>query len=192
MSVVDLYIDYFSQPSRAVLSFCIEAQIPYKIIEIRLAKGSNLKEDYLKISPYGTVPAIVHNTHKIYESHAIMCYLADVFNKNDPWYPKPPEKRVYIEIYLYWHNQNIRTCFGNYIYNKYIGPKFFQTKYSQDINDFCEFGQSQSLEFLDYNLKNKFVAGTDQPTIADLSLYCELSQMFMINHDFSYYKNLTK
>lgn len=36
--VIKLYIDYGSQPARAVLAFCLIAKIPYEVIETRIFK----------------------------------------------------------------------------------------------------------------------------------------------------------
>ena len=189
---IDLYIDYFSQPSRAVLAFCIEAKIPFKIKLIRLANGDNLKEEFFKISPWGNVPVIVHNGKSYYESHAIMCYLADVFNVDESWYPKTPEKRIIIDMYLHWHHENIRGNFAGYIFNKFFGPKFFGMKFSQEFNDICITRQRAVLEYIDQILATKYIAGTEKPSIGDLSCYCELTQMAIDNFDFTPYKNVSK
>lgn len=36
--VIKLYIDYGSQPSRAVLALCLIGKIPFEIIEIKIMK----------------------------------------------------------------------------------------------------------------------------------------------------------
>lgn len=36
--VIQLYIDYVSQPSRAVLALCIIGKIPFEVKETRIAK----------------------------------------------------------------------------------------------------------------------------------------------------------
>lgn len=36
--VIKLYIDYSSQPSRAVLALCLIGKIPIEIIEVRIFK----------------------------------------------------------------------------------------------------------------------------------------------------------
>lgn len=36
--VIKLYIDYGSQPARAVLAFCMIAKIPYDVVETRIFK----------------------------------------------------------------------------------------------------------------------------------------------------------
>lgn len=38
-SPVKLYIDYLSQPCRAVIALCILENIPYEVIEVRLMKA---------------------------------------------------------------------------------------------------------------------------------------------------------
>ena len=37
--VIKLYIDYGSQPARAVLSLCLINNIPHEVVEIKLLKG---------------------------------------------------------------------------------------------------------------------------------------------------------
>ena len=189
---VELYIEHFSQPSRALMAFCVEAKIPHTLKEVRLAKLENFKPDFLKISPWGTVPAAIHNGLKLRESHAIMCYLADVYNVEDHWYPKDPSKRVYVDTYLHWHHENIRGSFAMYFFNKYFGPKLFGTKFNKELNDSLVIKQAEVLSYIDEILKDSFIAGTEKPTIGDISCYCELSQMFLENYDFSKYQHVTK
>ena len=187
-----MYLDHFSQPCRAVHAFCVEAGIPFTIRETRLAKGENLHPDFLRINPWGTVPAIVHNNHCIYESHAILVYLCENFPVPDHWYPKCPEKRLKLSTYLHWHHINVRVPFGNYIFNKFFGPRFFGTPFSQEINDVAVRLQEQTLLFLDDMLETKFVAGLDEVSIGDLSCYCELSQLYIDRYNFARYKNVAK
>ena len=189
---VELFIEHMSQPSRALIAFCIEAKIPHTIKEIRLAKKQNLTEDFLKISPWGTVPAAIHNGLKLRESHAIMCYLADVYKVEDHWYPRDLSKRVYVDTYLHWHHENIRGNFAIYFFNKHFGPKIYGTKFNQEINDSCVGKQVEVLNFIDEILKNSFIAGSEKPTVGDFSCYCELSQMLLEKYDFSKYQHVTK
>lgn len=189
---VELYIDYFSQPSRAVLAFCIEAEIPFEIKEIRLAKNEQFSDSYKKINPWGTVPSIVHNNQAITESHSILTYLAEEFQKTEPWYPVSRPIRTKINTYLHWHHHNIRTSFGFYVFNKFMGPRFYGRKFNQEFNDQCEVDQKIVLQYLDEILANQFAAQTNEVSVADLSLYCELSQCFILKISFSEYKNVSK
>ena len=188
---VQVYIDYFSQPSRAVLAFCIEAEIPHVIREVRLAKGEQNSEEFLKISPWGTVPAIVHKGIAISESHVILAYLADEFKKNDPWYPTDKIERIKVDTYLHWHHFGARLPFATYIFNIFMGPRFYNTKFNPEFSQKLEIDQSVSLQYLDSILKSSYAAGTNQITIADLSLYCELIQGLIIKLDYSSYPNVS-
>jgi len=37
--VIKLYINYVSQPSRAVLTLCLIAKIPHEVIEVNVMQG---------------------------------------------------------------------------------------------------------------------------------------------------------
>lgn len=83
METVYLYIDWGSQPSRAVASFCIINNIPHVIQETKLFEGQTRTKEFKAISPPMTVPAITHNGLSLYESHAILTYLCNVFPIED-------------------------------------------------------------------------------------------------------------
>ena len=53
-----IYIDWVSQPSRALVSFCRHNNIPSEIREIRIFKMEHMSDEYVKINPKMQVPAI--------------------------------------------------------------------------------------------------------------------------------------
>ena len=55
---VKLYIDWLSQPSRAVLALARLAGVNHEVNEIRLSKGMNKTEEYQLIHPQQQVPAM--------------------------------------------------------------------------------------------------------------------------------------
>ncbi|CAG9311403.1 unnamed protein product [Blepharisma stoltei] len=190
-SPVILYMDYFSQPSRAVLSFCLIANIPHEVREIRIMRGDHLSEEFSRINPIKTIPTIVHNNITICESHAILAYLATVFHAEDHWYPSDPAQRAYVDQYLHWHHQNIRFGCGYYVFFRIYGIKLKVVKSSVDIDEMILERQKKALAFVNETLSAfPFIAKTYSPTIADLSCYCEFSQMEILNFDFSEYPNI--
>ena len=73
-----LYIDYFSQPSRAVLAFCKLNNIQVDIAEVQVMSLKQYSEDFKKKNPNSQVPCFEDtNGFVVYESHAIMRYLCD-------------------------------------------------------------------------------------------------------------------
>jgi len=45
------------------------------------------KDDYLKVNPYGYVPALKEGDFGLFESSAILKYIASKYG-DDHWYPK--------------------------------------------------------------------------------------------------------
>lgn len=78
--MADLVLHHAS-PSRSSVALWMLEEIgePYDLELISLAKGENLKPDYLAINPMGKVPALVHRGAVITEVAAICTYLADAF-----------------------------------------------------------------------------------------------------------------
>jgi glutathione S-transferase len=101
---VKIYLDYMSQPSRAVYAYCKAAEIPHEVIEVRIVSGDLRKPEFQKINPMRKVPAIEYKGFHLYESHAILVYLANKFGKAENLYPKDLEKRAVIDAYLHWHH----------------------------------------------------------------------------------------
>ena len=89
-----VYADFASQPSRAVIAFCRLNNIKFTLVETRLGKREHLTDEFIKISPAMIVPAIVEinkdtgEQWTLFESHAILRYLAKTRKVPDNWYPK--------------------------------------------------------------------------------------------------------
>lgn len=60
------------------------AGLPFREEVIRL-RQPDTKENILKVSPHGKVPLLVHGTRKIWESYAILEYLAEAFPEARLW-----------------------------------------------------------------------------------------------------------
>lgn len=58
-----------------------EIQAPYEFITLDMQVGEHLKPDFLEINPMGKVPAIVDGDFKLWESGAILLYVAEKFGK---------------------------------------------------------------------------------------------------------------
>ncbi|MEA5623326.1 glutathione S-transferase family protein [Nostoc sp. UHCC 0251] len=58
-----------------------ELGVPYEFVKLDMQAGEHLKPEYLAINPVGKVPAIVDGDFKLWESGAILLYLADKYGK---------------------------------------------------------------------------------------------------------------
>ena len=98
-----IYYDWASQPSRAVIAFCKFNNIPFELSSVRVAQGMHRTKEYTEMVPVQQIPAIKEIDLKtgeewnLFESHAIMRYLAKSRNCPDHWYPEDPVKRALVD-----------------------------------------------------------------------------------------------
>ena len=180
-----LYVDYASQPSRACLSFCELAGIPFELKMTRLAKGDGRKPEYLKINPLGQVPAMQEvdaDTGEVLftllESHTIMRYLAVTRNVADHWYPynKDLKKRALIDQYLDWHHTSLRAGCGGTVFKSMFAPAMQGKTYTDEELVEPKRILKNALNELERRLsKTRYLAG-DEISIADISAAHELDQ----------------
>jgi len=189
---VKLYVDFISQPARAVMALCKINNIPHELVEVRVFQYQQKTPEYAKVNPLQKIPALEDGDFKLSESHAIMRYLCNSRNVEEQWYPKKDlKKRALIDLYLDWHHTNTRRCTWFIVANNFPGSDFVQQ------NNLTAEGEGKAVGLVlkrieDFFLKdNKFIFG-DEMTIADLAACCEVTQLRMINFDFSSYPVLQK
>ncbi|PIN09773.1 Glutathione S-transferase [Handroanthus impetiginosus] len=175
-----LYVDRLSQPSRAILIFCKANGIEFEEVKVEFTKKETFSPEFTEINPMQQVPAIVHGDFKLFESHAILIYLASAFpGVADHWYPADVRKRAKIHSVLFWHHSNLRRGAVGYIFNSAITIISGQPVNLQAAAE----GEKLLLESLakieSYWLQGDgpFLLGNEKPSIADLSLVCEIMQL---------------
>jgi glutathione S-transferase len=75
-----------------------ELGIPYEFVKLDMQSGEHLKPEYLAINPFGKVPAIVDEDFRLWESGAILLYLADKYSKTPV---SPKESAVFSQWVLF-------------------------------------------------------------------------------------------
>ncbi|KAL5684422.1 hypothetical protein ACJX0J_010807, partial [Zea mays] len=155
-------------------------QIDFEEVTVDLFKSQHLTPEFKKINPMGQVPAIVDGRFKLFESHAILRYLASVFpGVADHWYPSDLFTRAKIESILDWHHSNLRRGAATLVMHTALAP-FLGLTTSHEAVKQAEKLVMQSLGVIESVwLKGdaKFLLGIPQPSIADLSLVCEIMQL---------------
>ncbi|MEG4285349.1 glutathione S-transferase family protein [Microcoleus sp. A006_D1] len=58
-----------------------EIGVPYEFVMLDMQAGAHLQPEFLEINPIGKVPAIVDGDFKLWESGAILLYLAQKYGK---------------------------------------------------------------------------------------------------------------
>lgn len=77
-----------------------ELGIPYQFVLLDMQSGEHLQPEYLKINPVGKVPAIVDGDFQLWESGAILVYLADKYGNAG----KSPEEQATLVQWILFAN----------------------------------------------------------------------------------------
>lgn len=107
MSSVKLYHFPFSGPSRGALFAARSIGVPVEVEIVDLFKKEQMKGSFLKINPQHCVPTLEDDGFVLWESHAIACYLADKYGKDDQWYPKDLKQRALVDQRLYFDSSSL-------------------------------------------------------------------------------------
>ncbi|KAK4728730.1 hypothetical protein R3W88_021718 [Solanum pinnatisectum] len=165
-----LYVDRLSQYCREVIIFCKLNGIDFEEVYIELSKGHQLSPEFREINPIQQVPAIMDGKFKLSESHAILRYLACAFPRiADHWYPADLYKRAKVESVLDWQRTTFPRGPGSFVFYSVLAPIVglpLNTKAAART----EKNFIASLAMID-----------DQPSIADLSLACEIMQLEVLD-----------
>ena len=153
-------------PNGHKISCLLEAlDMDYEAILVNLSEGEQLKPNFLKISPNGRIPAIVdtENDLSIFESGAIMIYLADKAGK---LIPQDTARRYKVMEWLMFQMGGIGPMMGqaNVFY------RYFPEKLQPAIDRYQNEGR-RLFEVLDKQLKDsEWLAG--DYSIADIANWC--------------------
>ncbi len=95
-----------------------ECGLPYTVHPVDLARGEQREAWFLELSPNGRIPAIRDGAQSLFESGAILQYLAE---KCGRFLPTEPERRWDVLQWLHWQVGGVGPMVGQSIsFNRYI------------------------------------------------------------------------
>lgn len=167
--MIDLYF-WHTPNGYKIAIFLEEAGLPYNLNTINIAKGEQFKPEFLAISPNNKIPAIVDNDPEdnsgplsVFESGAILWYLADKINK---FIPKDLRAKAEVSEWLFWQMSGLGPMAGqNHHFNIYAPEKipYAMERYIKET--------ARLYGVLNKQLEGKeWVAGNEY-SIADMAIY---------------------
>ncbi|KAG6389290.1 hypothetical protein SASPL_150757 [Salvia splendens] len=196
-----VYCDRMSQPSRAILIFCKENNAEFEEVTVEIGKGQHRTPEFAEVNPMKQVPAVIHGDFKLFESHAILIYLASTIpGVADHWYvlllclhpfsfsefpfqdqlmyPADVRERAKVHSVLDWHHTNLRRGSVGYLLNTVFAVAFGMPGDPKAAAEGEKLLSASLARIESFWLQGgPFLLGNSKPTIADLALACEVTQL---------------
>lgn len=163
--------------------------LDYEWKQVSPMKGETQTAEYRAIAPTGKIPAAEIDGVKLFESNAIIKYLAS--KNNSAIYPENLEKRAITDSWLDFTSIHIFAAIGRVVYNRAFAPMIGEESDERSLADGLRF-MDKYYPILEKQLTdNKFVAG-DEFTLADINLVAILDPLELVQLSIESYPNLTK
>lgn len=141
--------------------------LPYTLIDVDLAGGAHKQPDFLAMNPFGQVPVLEDGETVLYDSNAILVYLASRYGDGN-WLPTDPEQAARVQQWL----------------SLAAGPIAYGPAAARLVNllgapldhERAKRIADQMLRVLDAQLSHSAFAIGDRPTIADVAGYSYISK----------------
>lgn len=96
--------------SRKLHAIARECDVMLETIPVTLAKGEGKTPEFLAINPNGKIPAMVDGSLKVFESNAILCYIAA--KHKSPLLPIDARGRAEVDQWLFWQTAHLSQATG--------------------------------------------------------------------------------
>ncbi|MGE0268116.1 MAG: glutathione S-transferase family protein [Candidatus Omnitrophota bacterium] len=187
--MLTIYALDLSSPALKVLYVANALGLKYEKKGVNLGEGEGQKPEYLAIHPAGKVPAIVDGDFKLFESNAIIKYLART--KKSDLYPEDPKQQAVIDQWIDFVSLHIQNGVGRVLWNKIFAPKLGKEVDENSMKCGYEF-LSRYLPIVNQQLgKSKYLAG-EKLSLADFTLLAHIDPLEAIEVDINQYPNVVK
>lgn len=164
-----LYNVIGSPNCRKVLAVADDLSIKLDIEYLDFFAGDLMKPDYAALNPNRMVPTLRDGDLVLWESNAIMQYLADGVPDNT-LFPKDPKARADIVRWQCWELAHFNRAFGALAFETVAKPNFLKQEGDKEIIRLAQHDLARFAPVLDAHLKGRRFLIGDGITLADYSM----------------------
>ena len=187
--MLKIYGSDLSAPANKVRFVANALGLKYEYIKVNLRAGEHQKPEYKAVHPANKIPAIEDDGFCLFESNAIIRYLADK-NKSS-LYPKDIKERAVVEQWMDFGSMHVGAALAKVVYNRLFAPIRGVPVDEASLKEGLGF-LDRFLPVVDEQLgKSKYLAG-NAITLADINLLALMDPCEAANIDISKYKNIIK
>ncbi|KAJ6219731.1 hypothetical protein RDWZM_005543 [Blomia tropicalis] len=187
---IDLYYALMSPPARAVAILAKHLGLDVNIKELNLLAGETRTPEYLKLNPGHTVPTLVDDGFVLFESRAILQYLANKYASDKSLYPEEAQARANVDKLLFFDASSLFPA----VKNVWLPKIKDNAEPPQEALD----NLGEKVKILETLLGDQQFFAGDKATIADISFGVILSFLEKMNPEWypskfqAWYERLTK
>jgi glutathione S-transferase len=169
-----LYYHPLSSNSRRVLLTARHLGLNLELVVVDLSSNEHKTPDFLRLNPNGRIPILVDRGFQLWESHAIMQYLADKSPEQDI-YPQDVSARADVNRWLFWSAYHFAPAAG-FIIRERVSKRLIG---GSDAPDLLEIARGEALlpkaaRVLDHHLAEKQWIAQNRLTLADFAIAAPL------------------
>jgi len=140
--------------------------VEYQLVTLDVSQQQQKSEDFLKLNPRGEFPVLEDDSLVIWDSQAILIYLARKYatqDKDRHWYPDNAAQMAHITQWL--------TVANDEIFHS-LGKARSMLKFGHEGNlDLYQKQGKATLHWIEQHLSDKHWLSTNRPSIADIACY---------------------
>ncbi len=158
--------------------------LPYETIDLDMANGAHKASDFLKISPFGLVPAIDDGGYTLADSNAILVYLVQTYAKGQGWIPDDAKEAAHVQRWL--------TVAADNIYSGPCAARLVKV-FGVPLDHAAAVEKAHALfKVMDAHLDGRAWLATERMTIADVAGYSYIAHAPEGGVDLAPYPNVRR
>ena len=187
--MLKIYGANLSSPANKIRMAANVLDLDYEYIQINIREGENRTKEYLALHPAGKVPAIDDDGFVLFESDAIIKYLAT--SEASSLYPDDIKQRAIIDQWIDFVSIHVSGAMGRVVFNRVFSSFAKVPVDERSLNDGIKF-LGRFLPVIDQQLsQTKYLAG-NQFSLADISLLATIDPAEVAGIDLPPYANIVK
>lgn len=181
-----LYHHPVSNNCRRVLITAALLGIELELEEVDLLADKNQSEEFLALNPNGKVPTLVNGDVRLWESNAIIQYIADMHGDTE-LYPRGLMPRADIARWQFWSTAHLGPPVDTLAFERGFKTMLGMGEPDEAAIDKAASGVQRYLKVLDDTLAERAHITGDTMTLADVSVaatltYAEAAQLGLENY----------
>jgi glutathione S-transferase len=164
-----LYAVVGSGNSRKVQATASSLGIDLDVEYLDFFAGDLTRPEFLALNPNGRVPTLVDGDFTLWESNAIMQYLADKVTGN-PLFPQDPQTRADIVRWQCWELAHFNNALAMIAYQTVLKAQLLKQEPNQPVVDYAIDSLSEFAGVLDGHLSGRDYVVGNGITLADYSI----------------------